>query len=150
MPAELPPRRTAEQIEQLVRDLEGCTLAPAEFNHHAHMTVAIWYLAHMPLEPATAAMRAAIKRFAAHHGHQQLYHETITRFWMRLLDHYLQSAAPGAPLADLTERAIAELGSIQPLFRHYSRALVLSEQARREWIEPDLSPLPASPAAHAP
>lgn len=148
MPAQLPPRRTADQIEQLVRDLESCALAPAEFNHHAHMTVAIWYLAHMPLDPATAAMRAAIQRFAAHHGHHQLYHETITLFWMRLLDHYLHSAAPGTPLADLTERAIAELGSAQPLFRHYSRALLLSDQARREWVEPDLIPLPDSAAAH--
>jgi len=137
-----PPYRTAAQIARLVDAVERCALAPAEFGHHAHMTVAIWYLSRLPPGEATAAMRAAIQRFAAHHGRHQLYHETITLFWMRLLRHYL-GANPRLPLADVTHRALVELGSMQPVFRHYSRELLFSDQARREWIAPDLLPLPA-------
>src|SRR5581483_10827870 len=143
MPANTKPvRRTADQIEQLVEALENCKLAPAEFDHHAHMTVALWYLSHLPPDAAAARMRVSIQRFATHHGKHQLYHETITLFWMRLLGHYLSMASPHASLADTTYRALAELGSMQPVFRHYSRECVFSEQARREWVAHDLLPLP--------
>jgi hypothetical protein len=135
--------RTAEQIAQLVEAVEGCLLAPTEFGHHAHMTVAIWYLARLPIDEATTAMRATIQRFAAHHGHHQLYHETITLFWMQLLRHYLDAAGSDLPLADLAYHAIVELGSMQPAFRHYSRELLFSDRARREWVAPDLLAMPA-------
>src|SRR5689334_3012068 len=118
-----PSYRTADQIAQLVEAVERCALAPAEFGHHAHMTVALWYLSRLPFDEATTTMRATIQRFAAHHGHNQLYHETITLFWMRLLRHYLD-ANPPLPLADITHHALVELGSMQPVFRHYSRELV--------------------------
>lgn len=137
-----PSYRTAEQITQLVEAVERCALAPAEFGHHAHITVAIWYLAHLPIDEAGSAMRATIQRFAAHHGHHQLYHETITLFWMRLLRHYLD-ANPHLSIADATYSALAELGSMQPVFRHYSRERLFSDQARREWVAPDLLPMPA-------
>ena len=137
-----PPRRSADQIAQLVQAVESCTLTPAEFGHHAHMTVAIWYLAHLPFEAAIASMRATIRRFATHHGHTQLYHETITMFWMLLLRHYLDTH-PQLDLADATHHALVELGSMQPVYRHYSRELVFSDQARQEWVAPDLIPLPA-------
>ena len=143
-----PIRRSADQIEQLVRAVEQCTLAPAEFSHHAHMTVAIWYLAHLPFDAAADAMRATIQRFAGHYGLTQLYHETITQFWMLLLHHYLD-ANPQLGLADATYHALAELGSMQPVFRHYSRERVFSDQARREWVAPDLIPMPAGTAGSA-
>ena len=136
-----PIKRTPDQIAQLVEAVERCALSSAEFGHHAHMTVAIWYLAHLPLGEATAAMRATIRRFAAHHGHTQLYHETITMFWIRLLRHYLD-ANPELALADVTYHALVEFGSMQPVFRHYSRERVFSEQARLEWVAPDLIPMP--------
>jgi len=138
--------RTAEQIAQLVQAVEGCVLTPAEFGHHAHMTVAIWYLARLPIDEATAAMRATIQRFAAHYGQNQLYHETITVFWMQLLRHYLD-VNPQLPLADVTYHALAELGSMQPVFRHYSRDRVFCDQARREWVAPDLIPMPVGTSA---
>lgn len=137
-----PSHRSADQIAQLVQDVETCTLALADFTHQAHMTVAVWYLTRMPLDQATATMRATIKRFAAHHGRHQLYHETITVFWMHLLQHYVDSAASQLALADTVQRAIAELGGRQPLLQHYSRELLFSDQARREWVAPDRLALP--------
>ena len=59
--------RTEEQIEQLVRAFENCSLSAAEFDHHAHMTVALWYLMRGSLLDATERMRTNIQRFARHH-----------------------------------------------------------------------------------
>ena len=86
-------------------------------------------------------MRTTIQRFAARHGQTQLYHETITVFWMHLLRHYLD-ANPQLALTDVTYHALVELGSMQPVFRHYSRERVFSNQARDEWVAPDLIPMP--------
>ena len=52
--------RSSDQIVQLVQAFEAGTLAPQEFNHHAHMTVALWYLSRMPFAEATATMRTNI------------------------------------------------------------------------------------------
>ena len=108
-----PAYRSSEQITQLVRGFEAGTLAPQQFDHHAHMTVALWYLWQLPFAEATVAMRANIQRFAARHQQNQLYHETITGFWMRLLRHILDGAEPSEPFAELVYRAITNWGSME-------------------------------------
>jgi hypothetical protein len=57
--------RTEQEIAALVRAFEQGTLPPGDFNHHAHMTVALWYLARHPYQEAVDRMRAAITHFAA-------------------------------------------------------------------------------------
>jgi hypothetical protein len=133
--------RTVDQIEQLVRAFETSTLAPGQFHHHAHMTVALWYLAHLPPAEAAERMRAGLRRLLAHHGAQG-YHETITLFWLKLLRHFLDQAGPECSVLELTNEALRSLGSMAFVFQHYSRERVFSDQARREWVEPDLAPLP--------
>src|SRR5262245_40422887 len=137
-----PPYRSSDQIAQLVGAFEAGTLAPNQFDHHAHMTVALWYLARMPFAEAIATMRANIRHFAARHGQSQLYHETITLFWMRLLRHVLDTTEPDELLPEVVYRAIGTFGSMQPFFRHYSRERAFSAEARQGWVEPDLIPLP--------
>jgi hypothetical protein len=135
------PHRTVAEIEALVGAFEAGTLQKAEFNHLAHMTVAMWYLTRLPYEEAVAAMRMSIKHFAAFHGHDQLYHETITLFWMKVLGHYLRMAGPGLALDALVYRALQRLGSSQLMFSHYSREVLFSLEARQGWVEPDIQPL---------
>jgi len=143
MPTPQPPLyRSSDQITQLVRDFEAGTLAPDQFNHHAHMTVALWYLSQMPFAKATATMRTNIQHFAARHQQNQLYHETITGFWMRLLRHILDTADPSEPFADVVYRVITTFGTMDVFFRHYSKERAFSPEARQRWVNPDLIPLP--------
>jgi len=147
-PTNQPMHRTREQIEELVQALEACTLPPDQFTHQAHMTVALWYLAQLPFDQATDKMRTAIQHFAAFHHQAQLYNETITLFWMKLLHHFLCAAQPGTNLADVTQQALSTLGSMRFVFSHYSKALLFSEAARRAWVDPDLMPLAFGEAIH--
>jgi hypothetical protein len=135
------PRRSQAEIEALAQAFKAGSLPNSEFNHHAHMTVALWYLDRLSYPQAEAAMRAAIQRFAARHGHAALYHETITLFWLKALHHYRQSAGP-QPLPDLVYGALERLGDKDLLFAHYSREAVLSDAARRAWVAPDRLALP--------
>jgi hypothetical protein len=136
--------RSNDQIAQLVRAFEAGTLAPHEFSHHAHMTVALWYLSRMPFAEATATMRTNIQHFAARYQQSQLYHETITGFWMRLLHHVLERADASEAFPDVAYRAITTFGTMQVFFRHYGKERAFSEEARQHWIDPDLVPLPFS------
>jgi hypothetical protein len=135
------PYRTQEEIETLVRAFEEGSLSPAAFNHHAHMTVALWYLMRLPYPDAVAHLRAQIRKFAARHHQSQLYNETITLFWMKLLRHLLDRAEPVTPVADTVYQILAAWGSMLFVFKHYSKELVFSEKAKQAWVEPDLRPL---------
>ena len=140
--ASQPIYRTIDQIEQIVQAFETCTCPPGQFNHHAHITVALWYLTKMPFSEATDKMRSTIQQFARSHHHSHLYNETITMFWLKLLRHLLDVTEPNASLPDVTYQTITSLGSMRFVFSHYSKELVFSDRARKHWVEPDLLPLP--------
>ena len=137
-------RRTAE-VETLVREFEALTLPRAQWTHAAHLTVALWYLAHHPEPEATDRIRRGILAYNESQGIIQTktggYHETITVFYCRAIRNYLDRAAPDTPLTDLVDGLLAALGDKRLLARYYSRGLLLSWEARTTWIEPDLRPL---------
>jgi hypothetical protein len=139
---QLPCYRSSEEIAQLVGAFEAGTLAPQQFNHHAHMTVALWYLSQMSFAEAMATMRINVQQFAARHHQSQLYHETITGFWMRLLHHILDTAAPTESFAEIVDRAITTMGTMEFFFQHYSQGRAFSMEARQHWVDPDLLSLP--------
>ena len=61
---------------------------------------------------------------------------------MKLLHHFLDVRGAQRPLLDLTNEAITSLGSMRFVFSHYSKELVFSEAARKQWVEPDLLAIP--------
>lgn len=132
--------QTVAEIEMVVRAFEACTVAPEAFSHRAHLTVALWYLAHASASEATERMRRGLQRFITHHG-KQGYHETITLFWLKLVRHFLDQAAANRPLPELANELLARFGDSQFLFAHYSRELVHTATAKTTWVEPDLRPL---------
>jgi hypothetical protein len=105
------------------------------------MTVALWYLRLYPYAEAVEQMRASIRHYAAAHHHDQLYNETITLFWLKLLRHLLDRAEPGAPLADTVYNILAQWGSMGFVFKHYTKETVFSPAAKAAWVEPDVRPL---------
>jgi hypothetical protein len=131
-----------EEAEEVVRRFESCELPPAEFNHREHLLVALCYLIRAGEAEALSRVRVRIGRYAAAHGvNPSLYHETITVFWLKRVSAYAARAAYGRGLAELTNGLAAECGSSRLIFEYYSRELIDSERARREWVEPDLKPL---------
>jgi hypothetical protein len=135
---EWPIYRSDSEIRDVVEKFESCALALQEFTHARHLTVACWYLCTMPPDQALARMRTGLQRFIAHHGRQG-YHETITRFWMELLGAYLHGLRGEMRAIERINRAVETHLEKDLLFRYYSRDLVMSEAARHEWVEPDLS-----------
>jgi len=108
-----------------VRRFENCEYALAEFDHAEHLKVGWTYLQLYGYEAALDRMRAALLRFSTHHNRMG-YNETITVFWMRRLQQ--------------CNGALRSMRK-EDLFLHYTRERVMSEEAKRQWIEPDLLPI---------
>jgi hypothetical protein len=133
--------RETREIEQLVESFEACTVAPAEFDHGAHLTVALWYLSELPAPLAVERMRAGLQRYTKHHNAEAMYNETITLFWLKLVRRFLARADSTLPLAERVNALLATYNGSKIVFEYYSRPLVQTPEAKAAWVEPDLKPL---------
>jgi hypothetical protein len=67
-----------------------------------------------------------------------LYHETLTRFWLRQVEMRLDR---GLCLQDSVRSIQVQLNDKNLAFEYYSRERIGSQEAREKWIEPDLREL---------
>ena len=141
MPKPNEPYSSVEEVLEVVSRFESCELPPADFNHREHLLVALCYLLRMSDAEALARLRSGIGRYvAAHNINPSLYHETITVFWMKLVRSYITRVGAGQSLAELVNELAAESGSSRLIFDYYTKELIDSDGARREWVGPDLRP----------
>ena len=134
--------RSDGEVLEVVRRFESCELPPADFNHREHLLVALCYLLRMGEADAVGRVRARLNAYVAAHGvNPSLYHETITVFWLKRVRAYVARAGDDLGLAEMTNALAAECGSSRLVFDYYSKELIDSDTARREWVEPDLKPL---------
>ncbi len=129
-----------EEIEKLVLSFESCTIAPAAFDHGAHLTVALWYLSQFSEADATGRMRAGLHRFTAHHN-SQAYNETLTLFWLTLVRHFLDTADAMRSLPELANELLRLYPDSSLIYEYFSRPLTQTPEAKRAWVTPDLKPL---------
>ena len=126
---------------EFVRAFEACQLSNESFHHRDHIRLAWIYLQRYPELEARALMAGAIRKFAAHHGKSDKYHETVTVAWLRLVADGIARMPPGSSFEQLTA-AGPELLDKRTIEKFYSPATLASESARTWWVEPDLQPLP--------
>jgi hypothetical protein len=127
---------------EFLKAFEECTIPNTEFNHRAHIRMAWLYLNQEGYESGSRKIVDGIKRFAAFH-HSQLYHETITHFWIRLVQHAI-SEHPKITDFDLLLAQVPCLTRTGSIYQHYSKELLKTARAKQEWCDPDLLSLPVS------
>ena len=124
----------------------GCTLPREEWTHAAHLAVGAWHVHRYGADEALTRLRTGIRRLNESHGTVNSatsgYHETVTRANVRLLSQFLAACPASLPLTARVERLLGgPLADRNVLMRFYSRDTLMSERARRGWIEPDVAPL---------
>jgi hypothetical protein len=144
--AEHPPFEHSDEVLRLVAAFENRTLPKSEWTHRAHLTVALWYATHLAYDDALHAVRVGINRVNDAHGVVSTptsgYHETITRFYMRVVTHFIAMEGKEGDWADRANRLLQRYGARDLPLRHYTKDRLMSPAARANWVEPDLAPLP--------
>jgi hypothetical protein len=133
------------ETERIARALIDGTLPRAEWTHHAHLRAGLWHvLEHGPF----VAMDLLRERICAYNEsvgtantETSGYHETITRFYVVVIDRFLSETDRSQDLDTIAEGLIARYGDRRLPLYHYSEKRLFSPVARRAWVEPDLRPI---------
>jgi hypothetical protein len=131
---------------EFVRAFQACELSNESFHHRDHIRLAWIYLQRYTELDAREHMAGAIRKFAAHHGKSDKYHETVTVAWLRLVANGIARMPPDASFEQLTT-ALPELLDKRTIEKFYSREALTSDVARTTYIEPDLQRLPEGVSA---
>lgn len=133
--------------DEILQGFENGSFPHDQWNHAAHLRVAGCYLLAHPQEEALRRMREGVRRYNESTGGKNTddsgYHETLTRFWIAVAGAFLAGLANNTSRAERIQALVSEFGSRRDLFRdYYSFDVVKSRAARRDWIAPDVKPLP--------
>ncbi len=144
---------TDAHIERVANAMIACALPKEEWTHAAHWATALWLIARRPDIHPPSDMPGLIRRYNVSTGGENTntagYHETITQASLRAAYALLAEAPEGeAVVATLTRLLASPLGKSTWLLSCWSKDRLMSAEARRQWVEPDLAPFafPAFPA----
>ncbi|NJK56558.1 MAG: hypothetical protein HC939_11435 [Pleurocapsa sp. SU_5_0] len=131
--------------EELVDAFLSRKLPQKEWTHEAHLKVGLWHLLHYDPNESLERLRQNIKQYNVACGIENIdtqgYHETITRFYVWLINKFLQQTERSQPIDLLANRLISLYGNKSFPLNYYSRDKSMSKTSRLQWVEPDLKPL---------
>lgn len=133
--------------EEFLAAFESCAHPLDQWHHRDHIKMAYLYLLRYPLEEATVRIRNGIKAYnkskSLPEELESGYHETMTQAWVRLV-HATLCEYGRAENADAFYEQHPQLSQKKNLRLFYSRGRFVSWEAKREFLGPDLAPLPVS------
>ena len=110
------------------------------FGHAEHLAFAWSALDEADtVEEAIDVVSLTIRHAATLAGNPEKFHVTMTVFWVRMLEH-VRAAHPGVTSVEDALAVFPDLADASLHDRHWSD--INDEQARRQWVEPDLEPMP--------
>jgi len=131
-----------------LRAFEARTIPFETWTHRSHVRMAYLYLRDHGLDEGLRRIRAGIRALNASHGDrvpegelERGYHETLTVAWARIIEGVIRRwgaeadfEAFAAKHPHLLKRTLLRL--------FYSRERIVTWEAKRAFVEPDLLPLP--------
>jgi hypothetical protein len=134
-----------DEITRIGEGLVACDLPKEEWTHAAHFAAALWLM--RAGHDAPAVMPGMIRVYNESRGgvnnDTSGYHETITQASLRAARAVLEANPADMPLWKIANALMAtNLGNPNWLLEYWTRDRLMSVDARRAWLEPDLKPLP--------
>jgi hypothetical protein len=132
------------EIDRIGRGVLERSLPKREWTHAAHFAAAFWVLTRPDMDAdrdMPGLIRAYNEATGVHNTDTTGYHQTITLASLRAAKAWL-AARPGMALYEALNQLLASAyGRSEWLSAYWSKAVLLSVEARRKWVEPDLRPL---------
>ena len=133
-----------EQWQEFVLAFESGTLPKEAWTHQAHFIVGLWFVLKHSSNEALDLLRNKIRSYneatGGHNSDTSGYHETLTRLYVVGISDFInQQSRTGVEL--LAALLAAPITKKSWPLQFYSRERLMSVEARRTWITPDLAPL---------
>lgn len=148
------PWPTSAELDHLVAGFRDRTLPKVAWTHRTHLAVGTWHVWHYGPAEALRRLRVGIRQLNDAHGTPNMdtsgYHETMTRAYVSLISKALSAQPGNTALAQCAQALLASpLAAKDALLIYYSKELLMSVAARRDWREPDQNALDLlDPEAH--
>jgi hypothetical protein len=126
---------------EILRLFHEGNLPSHEFRHRGHLRLAWLVLSRHSRGEAESVVAREIQQFAIANGASGRYHDTLPRFWVRLVSHAMENAPGAGAFDELLARFPFLLDKGLP-YRHWRADTFNSDGARAGWVESDLVPLP--------
>jgi len=130
-----------QEIQYLVEQFNNKTLPKSAWTHAAHLTVGLWHVHNFNLDESICRMRSGIVSYNLAVGTENTgdsgYHETLTIFWLTVLNLFLKSQEDKSLLALCNEFLDSKLAINSLPFFFYDRERILSTNARARFQEPN-------------
>ena len=131
--------------DEFLRSFEACTMPLDTWHHREHVKVAYLYITRFGIEAARRKIREGIRAYNAANKVAESptsgYHETMTQAWLSIIHATIEEYGTHAT-ADEFFDSHPQLSQKKNLRLFYSRDLFISDRAKREFLEPDLTSLP--------
>ena len=136
-----------DDIHRIGEGLVACTLPKAEWTHGAHFASALWLMRYRPeIVPARdmpGLIRAYNESVGGVNDDMSGYHETITQASLRAARGVFEAYPADMPVWRIANALMkTQFANPNWLLEYWTRDRLMSVEARRAWLEPDLKPLP--------
>jgi hypothetical protein len=136
-----------EAVANVGEGLIARRLPREEWTHEAHLAATTYLILNHPQIDLDAELPGLIRRYNESVGgvndDTQGYHETITRAYLRGVRLFLEEADTGRPIHELVnELLMSPMGRRDWPLRFWSKERLMSVEARRGWVAPNLAVMP--------
>jgi hypothetical protein len=136
-----------EAVAHVGEGLLARSLRREEWTHEAHLAATTYLILKHPEIDLDTELPGLIRRFNESVGgvnsDTEGYHDTITRAYLRGVRLFLEEADASRPMHDLVnELLVSPMGRRDWPLRFWSKDRLMSVEARRGFVPPDLAAMP--------
>jgi len=140
------PFTSDDELAAIARGVIELSLPKPQWTHRAHFAAALWLMRSRPELELAWVMPRLIRAYNESTGTANTdtggYHETITQASLRAASSFL-GKHDGKPLFAVCNALMeSPLGKSDWLLGYWTKERLFSVEARRHWVEPDITPLP--------
>lgn len=123
---------------EFMSQFKNCRLDPSVFSHEAHLRLAWIHIHSFGLAQARENIQKQLQDFVEHVGAKDKYHKTLTIVAIEAVHHFMQISK-----SHTFKNFMVEFPQLKDNFKglinsHYSFDIFQSEEARFEYIKPDV------------
>ncbi len=131
------------EVVEIGEGLLSHTLPKERWTHEAHFAAVVYLLRSYPHRNLEVELPLIISSYNESQGGQNTdtsgYHETLTQFNLRLIRDFLRKAGKDVSLVEICNELVSSpVADREHPLKFYSRELLFSITARKQWVKPDL------------